>query len=89
MLAAAVSLTVSLDDAEAAAEMIGGSNVAALCVMLKPVVASNGFVGNCIGYPPTSLKAAEECARYFIPKCVFSQCTSPYVRTCGSGGGGN
>ena len=71
-----LSRTVSLDDAEAAAQNLGTSDFAALCVMLKPVVASNGFVGNCLGYPATLLKAAEECAGFFIPKCVFTQCTS-------------
>ena len=84
-----VSLTISLDDAEPAAKDSGGSDSASLCVMLKPVVASNGFVGNCLGLFPTSLKAAEDCAGYFIPKCVFTQCTSPVDRTCGSGGSSN
>lgn len=82
----ALSRTISLDDAEAAAQIIGGSDLVTLCVMLKPVVASNGFVVRCLGPFPTLLTAAEECARYFIPKCVFSQCTSPYVLNCGSGG---
>jgi len=83
------SRTVSLDDAEVAAENLGSSNLAALCVMLKPVVASNGFVGNCLRYPATLLKAAEECAGFFIPKCVFTQCTSFLGFGCGSGGSGN
>ena len=79
------SLTISLDDTEAAARGIG-SAMAALCVMLKPVVASNGFLGRCIVPPYTSLKAAERCAEHFIPKCVFTQCTLPYIMSCGSGG---
>ena len=85
----AFSRTISLDDAEAAAEIVSADGLAALCVMLKPVVASNGFVGNCLWSAFTSLKAAEGCAGFFIPKCVFTQCTSPYIITCGSGGGGN
>lgn len=85
LLAPGSSPTLSLDDAEAAAQIIGGSSLSALCIMLKPVVASNGFIGKCIGHSPTPLKAAKLCAEFFIPKCVFTQCTGSFF-SCGSGG---
>ncbi len=61
-----------------------GNTTGVVCVMTKPFFVQNGYVPVCVRGADFINEAAQKCAQYFRPKCVFSDCgVPPYCESSG------